>query len=280
MKCIKKIILAMLALSFGLARCFSRDVQKINSQLLFSEIAENFGVEKITMADERAVYYKEEYVQFVKQFNGKKTEPKKDFKQKGKTYTIEFFDIGTNSFYSTKGKFKIIDENNQVIQVCEYDDIDEPYYGFFDADMDGCQDLMIMDREEKGEKYYHMYYWSNMKKKFVEDKKEFRNPAWDLEENLIFESFYDKTGELVYNFYEFRFGIRRFVAQARFKFRSTKEGYELRIVYSEEENQTEGDKGVYVFELPLYEDFVEMDADRQKTIRKQYEKIVRLLNAL
>lgn len=259
---------------------FARDVAFRDEKQYFTEIAENFDVTKIQMPDERAEYYEEKYVQFIKQYNGKTTKPRAQFTERGHTYTIEFFDFGTNVFYATKGKFKIIDDDNQIIQVLSYDDIDDPYYGFFDADMDGSLDLMIMDQQYKGDTTYHIYYWSNMKKMFEEEKHIMRNPAWDKKNKFMYEKYWDKTGELVYMFYEFRFGVRRFVAEVRFSFVNFEKGYEIKIVYSDTEGATEGDKDVYVYQLPLYNDYMEMTSDEQKNVRKQYEKIAKMINAL
>ena len=262
------------------ASLFALDIDFMDEKMLFEEIAENFDVTKIQMPDERAEYYEEQYVQFIKQYNGKTTKPRTQFTERGRTYTIEFFDFGTNVFYATKGKFKIIDDDNQIIQVLSYDDIDDPYYGFFDADMDGSLDLMIMDQQYKGDTTYHIYYWSNMKKMFEEEKHIMKNPAWDKKNKFMYEKYWDKTGELVYMFYEFRFGVRRFVAQVRFSLTNYEKGWELKVVYSDTDGATEGDKDVYVFQLPLYNDFKEMSQDEQKNVRKQYEKIAKMLNAL
>ena len=84
------------------ASLFARDVARIDEKKLFDEIAKNFDVTKIQMPDERSEYYEEQYVQFIKQYNGKTTKPRAQFTERGRTYTIEFFDFGTNVFYVKK----------------------------------------------------------------------------------------------------------------------------------------------------------------------------------
>lgn len=272
----KMLFIQALMLCFVCA--FSKEQKRLELPSDFKEIAKKYEVSEITMHEDRAVYYDEKYVQFVRELGAKNFEPRAEIKQKGKNYTIEFFDLGYNSFHVVKGKFKVVDEDNQVIQIIEFDDIDDPYYGFFDADMDGCMDLMIMDHEYKGENSYHIYYWSNFYKKFKEDDHEMRNPAWDLQRNYIYEKFYNKDGDLIYIYYEFRFGIKRFVGQVTFKFENKKEGYRLKIIYTDIENASEGEKGVFTFTLPRYDDFKDMSEDKKANVRKQYEKMVKMLN--
>lgn len=267
-------------LSFVNSSIFALDKARINYDELFSEVAENYGVEKMELPDSRAEYYEEKNIQFCKQVKGKETKTRTEFMQKKDKYILEFFDIGINVFYSTKGKFKVIDEDNQIIQVVEFDNIDNPYYGFFDFDMDGYLDLMIMDRDDKQGTSYHVYYWSNIKNEFQKDKHVFLNPALDRKNEMVYERYVDVTKELVYTFYEYRFGKRRFVAQVRFSFTNYEKEYGFKIVYSDIESGTEGDKGVYVFQFPLYQKFQELTKDEQNNYRKQYEKLFKMIKKL
>mgnify|MGYP001771449537 FL=1 len=205
-----------------------------------------------------------------------------EFKQKGKNYKLQVESVGTNCFYEYKTTFKVIDYDNQVVQLLKTESDLLALY-LFDCDFDGYEDLLLPFEDDDGNRFYCIYYWSQAQRKFKKDDKKLYAPQFDSKHKKIVEKQTEVKGSFrteTYTFYEFRFGIKRFCGSYKLNFvlNSKKEPVDFNFIFWDSEEAKEKKIGEYIYSLPSWAAFESFSESEKKETRKQYNKMIKMLD--
>lgn len=204
-----------------------------------------------------------------------------EFMQKGKPFKLIKEAMGTNVFYQYKTTFRVIDHEGQVVQLLDVES-DEPAMYIYDCDFDGYQDLLLPYEDDDGNRSYTVYYWSNVQKKFKADSRRINSPQFDPKHKKIVEKETYAKGSFrtyIYTIYEFRFGIKRFAGSYKLNFvlNNNQEPEDFSFVFWESEEAKRTKLGEYMYEAPSIGAFTTFSEDEKKTVRKEYNKMIKML---
>lgn len=205
-----------------------------------------------------------------------------EFMQKGKPFKLIKEAMGTNVFYQYKTTFRVIDNEGQVVQLLDVES-DEPALYIYDCDFDGYQDLLLPYEDDDGNRSYTVYYWSNVQKKFKADSKRINSPQFDTKHKKIIEKETFVKGSFrtyIYTVYEFRFGIKRFAGSYKMNFvlNADKEPEDFSFVFWESEEAKSTKLGEYMYEAPSIGAFQTFSEEEKKSVRKEYNKMIKMLD--
>lgn len=205
-----------------------------------------------------------------------------EYKQKGKNYKLQVESVGTNCFYQYKTTFKVIDYDNQVVQLLKTESDLLALY-IFDCDFDGYEDLLLPYEDDDGNRFYCVYYWSQAQRKFKKDEQKLYAPQFDSKHKKIVEKETVVNGSFrteTYTFYEFRFGIKRFCGSYKLNFvlNANKEPVDFNFVFWDSEEAKKNKVGEYIYSLPSWAAFETFSESEKKETRKQYNKMIKMLD--
>lgn len=290
----KKTLFVMTIFTLGFS-CFSlslsslfgdkNQVAMVNPAEEIEQITQDYGVTKIKLPIEDAVLFDKEQMEYYSKptkSSNVTVVPKKEVKQKKARYIIEFFDFGTNTFYDVKTKLRVINPDNQIVQELELPASRIPKYSICDLNFDGFLDLVILEKEDNNQPTYSFFYWNNAKRKFIKDDKTYSTFGLDKKHKFIVENYTNKTGAIFFDFYEFRFGIKRFVASVSFEFNYAQENQQGRVKLYIRDSQTKKKSSVggFTYLLPQKDVFDSLSDEQKKIEQNQYNKIAHMINAL
>lgn len=282
---------SMFSIEFSLS--FIKDKKSEANEIPFDaaeklgQIALDFGVKEIKTPKTDSEYIDFESLKYFAKPSRKSTDTIQnsvEITQKNKKYNVEFYEDGNTVFYDKKAKFRVIDSENQVIQNGEISASEIPMYTFLDLNFDGFLDLVVIQKSngKREDTVYSVYFWNNVKHCFSQDKLTYTNISLDKKHKFLIET--EKTGanSVKYTYYEFRLGIRRFVASVSldFDYKDETGSWALKIVFNQSDSKKDGDKGIYEFKLPLLENFNQMSDEQKDSVRTKYSKMAKLINAL
>lgn len=204
------------------------------------------------------------------------------FQQKGKNYRLQVESVGTNVFYQYKTKFKVIDYDNQVVQLLDTESDMLALY-IYDCDFDGYEDLLLPFEDDDGNRSYYVYYWSQVQRKFKLDDHKLKAPQFDSKHKKIVEKETVVKGSFrkeTYTFYEFRFGIKRFCGsyELNFVLNANKEPVDFNFIFWDSEDAKKSKIGEYIYNLPSWAAFETFPESEKKETRKQYNKMIKMLD--
>lgn len=254
---------------------------------LMSQLENKYDVKHLTLPDSFLNTFSQDDIIYFDKPSKRSKVPvttKIDFSQKGKSYRLLVEDISTNCFYQYKATFKVIDYDNQVVQMLKTES-DIPALFLYDCDFDGYQDLVLPFVDDDGNKSYYIYYWSQVQRKFSKDSDRLTDPQFDSKHKKIVEKHSVVKGSQrteLYTIYEFRFGIKRFCCsfQLNFVLNGNKEVEDFSFIFWETKEAKDNKIGEYIYELPSYTAFQSYSDKEKKEIRKQYNKMIKMLDVL
>lgn len=280
----KKLLISLLASVLCIFNAFCQEGQS-ECERLMAQLEQMYDVKHLELPDSfLSTFNLNDIIYFAKPGRRSKQQvsEKINFEQKGKKYRLQLEQIKTNVFYQYKAAFKVIDYDNQVVQILETVS-DIPGLYIYDCDFDGYEDLVLPFEDDDGNKFYCIYYWSQAQRKFKEDSQKLACPQFDKKHKKIVEKQTEVKGSLrteTYNFYEFRFGIKRFCGSYKLKFvlNSDKQPVDFSFIFWDTEEAKKKNIGEYIYELPSYGAFQTFSESEKKDVRKQYNKMIKMLD--
>lgn len=260
--------------------------QEYSSDLLqakLEKISENYGVKKIELPLDYSNFPADDFKYFATTTPRSK-EPvtsKITYSVKRKTQWIHFFDVTQSYSYGWNLKIKVIDFENQVVQILKIKNTDCNQFLIYDVNFDGCDDLVLLARDERGEpKKYDVLYWNNTAKQFSKTPDRILEPLINQKDKVIVQK-YEYSDSTVYAFYRYILGKRRLIAKYKIVLPAN-ENTDGPTIYFLENNDAdfENTEGTYIYTLPGLDEFNAMDEKAKKSAVKQYNEMAKMINDL
>lgn len=254
---------------------------------LMLQIEERYNVNHLNLPDSYMTSFDQDSIIYFGKtgwFSKEQVQERIDFKQKNKNYRLSLETVSTNVFYRYEASFKVIDYDNQVVQVLKTES-DIPGLYMYDCDFDGYEDLLFPYIDDDGNQLFQIYFWSQMQRKFVKDNMLLNNPKFDAKHKKIVEKETYVKGNFrteIYTIYEFRFGIKRFCCSYKINFvtNAQKQAEDVSFIFWDSEEAKKAKIGEYIYELPSYAAFSSFSESEKKDVRKQYNKMISMFNVL
>lgn len=282
----KKSIFLIISILFFTNLIFANE-QLSECEKLMLQIEKKYNVNHLELPDSYLTSFDENSIKPYATMNwrGKVTSSTPiNFTQKGRSYQLKVDEIATNVFYQYKTTFKVIDYDNQVVQLLKTNSDILGLY-LYDCDFDGYLDLLLPFEDDDKTRYYYIYYWSQSHRRFKEDARKLYAPQFDHKHKKIVEKQTQIKGSYrteTYTVHEYRFGIRRFCGsyQLNFIVNKNNEPVDFNFIFWDSEDAKNKKIGEYIYNLPSWQAFEGFSEAEKKETRKQYNKMIKMMNIL
>lgn len=285
MRDIKKFIAFILFIFIFISSGFcKKNDQKVALSIEALKVAEeSFGVMPFKVPSENFTTLDDKFVRFGEYniWGGNQLVEEFTFTQKKKRYIMKIQDASTTVSYGWEAYFKLINEENKVVQVIYKKDMEDAIYALYDCDFDGYDDLIFYTSQDKKANYYHVYYWNQTMKRFDKQPDKITSPYFDKKNKITITS--EVVGNGVTEWVHSRYlgGGRKFVARVRIGVPENKADNGIRLAFTNKRNANfETTADVYLYDLPSLKSFAEKDEAEKKDIVRQYNAIMKRINGI
>lgn len=282
----KKLLLVLFALSLlsEMAFCKKRETLRLLTPDMMQAAEETYGIEKFKIPTAEIYDTLDDKMISFADYNlkgGTQTVDSIVLTQKKKRYIIKIQDAQTTVSYGWEAYFKLINDENKVVQVIHKKDMEDSVYALYDCDFDGYDDLVFFTDKEKKGTTYHVYYWNQTKKMFEKKADELLSPYFDKKHKLVVTSQITGDAENLYEYYRYVMGGRKFVARVRITLPDGKPDTGISLAYTEKKKANfETDAGVYLYDLLSVSELNKQEPEIREDLIRQYDALMKKINAI
>lgn len=282
----KRLLFVIFALSLlsEMAFCKKRESLKPITPQMMMDAEAVYGIDSFKIpTPERYVTLEDKMISFA-DYNlkgGTQTVDKIEFTQKKKKYTLKIQDAQTTVSYGWEAYFKLINDENKVVQVIHKKDMEDSIYALYDCDFDGFDDLVFFTDKEKKGTTYDIYYWNQTKKMFDKKPDELLSPYFDKKHGIVITSEITGDAEYTYEYFRYVMGARKFVARVRICLPDGKTDSGISLAYTEKKKANfETDAGVYLYDLLSLSELNKQEPELREDLIRQYNALMKKINAI
>lgn len=212
---------------------------------------------------------------------GNQTLEKMIIKQKRRKFTLKIQDPSTTVSYGWEAYFKLINDENKVVQVIHKKDMEVSEFALYDCNFDGYDDLVFITSKEKKGAMYHIYYWKEAKGRFASLPDKVIAPLFDLKNKHLITTEITGDGENLYEYHKFIFGKRVFDARVKIYVPENKCENGVELSFTEKKKADfDTSAGVYLFSMPSLKEFKEYSEEDQADFVRQYNNLMKRINGI
>ena len=281
----KKLLIFCVALILCCNNAFSKKKDSLVplSMSALSEAEKQFGVMAFKKPLENFVTLDDKFIRFgnYNLFGGEQILDSFTITQKKKKYVMKIQDASTSVSYGWEAYFKLINDENKVVQVIHKKDMEDAVFALYDCDFDGYNDLVFYTATEKACKRYHVFYWNQTMKRFDKSPDKITNPFYDVKNRLVVTSQVTGNGQTLCEYWRILGGGRKFVARVRVGVYEGKAENGISLAYTTKKNANfETSADVYLYDFPTAKEFNEMNDAQKKEAVRQYDVLMKKINGI
>lgn len=279
----KKIILVLMVLMITVTSVFAKKRDSLTplTASILKDVEETYNVTKFKMPSETYETFDDKFVHFG-EYNLKGGNQLVDsfiLKEKRNTFTVKIQDASTTVSYGWEAYFKLINSENKVVQVIHKEDMEDAIYALYDCDYDGYDDLVFYTSKDKKGTMYHVYYWNPTMKRFEKKPDKLLSPYFDRKNKLVITSEVTGDAETQYEYFRYLGGGRKFVARTRITVPEGKFENGVSLAFTQKQSADfETSAGVYLFDLPAWSQFSNLDFAEKQDLVRQYNALMKKIN--